>query len=444
MNTVLVPGDGPFPCNGMLIGQGPGEQEVKADPPAPFIGPAGNEQDEYLAQVGLHRSQLYLTNAFKYYLEGNERPTLAQLEDHLPMLLQEIHMVQPRVIGGVGDCASEWISRLAGQRWRDIGSEHGIPRWVEVDGHKCILVPLTHPAAGLYAPEAMGTIFSDYQVFAKVLRGEVHVSDLPQTGKVFSLDITSPQKLSAALMDLHSGTCIAMDTEGDKEIPWGLTFSLDGMFGYRIGAENPDLLEYFNLIIRHQAATVILQNSPHDIPVLLSMGVDVRDLPIIDTMVMAYLLCVEPQGLKDLGWRWCRVWMEEYGELADPVTEKKTRKYLEKAAEIDWDECPVCHEPGLVGRKHFDQVCPTRWITEDERLVNGLPPFNYQGLMNDTGMYCKSVICTPKGNIKKQFLPYVNWCKGGEKSYPQAPLNKRIKRILNGEHNGTADPPHEL
>lgn len=415
MTDVLVLGEGPIPAEGMLIGQGPGWEEVALftelnQTPRPFVGPAGQEMDEYLRQANVARTSLFITNAYKQFLIGNRRPTIEELADHREMLIEEILIVQPRVIGGAGDCASEWLSRLAGQPFRDLESEHGIPRWITIAGHKCILVPLYHPAAGLYNPEAMGGIWYDFQVFGKVLRGELVPKDLPAITPLSGTLITSN---SLRLVFGDAALDIAIDTEGDKTIPWGLTFSLDGLFGWKIGVEHPELLAEFNQLIHDHNLTIILQNSPHDIPVLRALGVEVCDLPIIDTMILAYLLCVEPQGLKALGWRWMKVAMKEYRELADPTTEKKAREYLERVVKVDWDACPECGAKGKLGVKHYRCGYP---------INHSIIPLGTQVEGHD--------YFTPKGNIKKKFLPYVNWCPGGNKDYSIAPLNKRIRKML--------------
>lgn len=402
MTDVLVLGDGPIPADGMLVGQGPGADEVLLfteynEVPRPFIGQAGQEQDEYLRQADIPRSSLFITNAYKHFLVGNRRPTEAELDDHLEILNDEIETVHPKVIGGVGDCASEWLSKLTGQPFRDMESEHGIPRWINLCGHKCILVPLYHPAAGLHNPESMGKIWYDYQVFGKVLRGEIQVPVHPLV-EIHHANITNPIILNLAVDEALEFHHIAIDTEGDANLPWGLTFSGDGIWGWRVGVEQPDLLVLFNKLIHAKKLVVILQNSLHDIPVLRALGVEVCDLKIIDTMILAYLLCVEPQGLKALGWRWLRIAMKDYASIADPVTEAKTRKYLERAAEVDWDQCPECGMRNGVRKKHAVAVSP-EWLT-------------------------------PKGNIKKKFLAEVEWCKGGEKGYPMVPIGKKIQKML--------------
>ena len=49
----------------MLIGEQPGAQEDLAG--EPFVGPAGHLLDKAMAEAGLDRQALYLTNAVKHF-----------------------------------------------------------------------------------------------------------------------------------------------------------------------------------------------------------------------------------------------------------------------------------------------------------------------------------------------------------------------------------------
>ena len=63
--TQTVFGEGPAPANLMLVGEQPGDQEDLAG--LPFVGPAGKVLDRALADVGLDRKKVYVTNAVKHF-----------------------------------------------------------------------------------------------------------------------------------------------------------------------------------------------------------------------------------------------------------------------------------------------------------------------------------------------------------------------------------------
>ena len=58
--THVVFGEGPARARVMMVGEGPGEEEDKQA--RPFVGRAGRYLDELLAQVGLRRKDIWVTN----------------------------------------------------------------------------------------------------------------------------------------------------------------------------------------------------------------------------------------------------------------------------------------------------------------------------------------------------------------------------------------------
>ena len=59
--TQVVPGEGPRRARFMLIGEQPGDKEDLAG--KPFVGAAGRVLDRALAQAGIPRNAVFLTNA---------------------------------------------------------------------------------------------------------------------------------------------------------------------------------------------------------------------------------------------------------------------------------------------------------------------------------------------------------------------------------------------
>lgn len=63
--TQTVFGEGPVPAEVMLVGEQPGDREdIEGQP---FVGPAGRVLDDALAEVGIVRSETYVTNAVKHF-----------------------------------------------------------------------------------------------------------------------------------------------------------------------------------------------------------------------------------------------------------------------------------------------------------------------------------------------------------------------------------------
>jgi DNA polymerase len=106
-----VGGTGPRDARMMLVGEQPGDAEDLAG--APFVGPAGQVLDRALAQAGLRRDRLFVTNAvkhFKHELRGkrrlHKRPDTGEIVACRFWLDQERAALAPRVIVALGATAA--------------------------------------------------------------------------------------------------------------------------------------------------------------------------------------------------------------------------------------------------------------------------------------------------------------------------------------------------
>jgi uracil-DNA glycosylase len=110
--TQTVFGEGPETARVMLIGEAPGGEEDEAG--HPFVGPAGRLLDKALAEAGIDRSQVYVTNTvkhFKFVRRGkrriHDRANRAQQEACRYWLLAELARVRPRIIVCLGAMAAQ-------------------------------------------------------------------------------------------------------------------------------------------------------------------------------------------------------------------------------------------------------------------------------------------------------------------------------------------------
>jgi len=112
--TQAVFGEGPLDAALMMVGEQPGDQEDLAG--RVFVGPAGQLLDQAMAEAGLDRAGIYLTNAvkhFKYTVRGkrrlHQRPN-AQEIDHCRWWLDlERAQVRPRLILAMGASAARGV-----------------------------------------------------------------------------------------------------------------------------------------------------------------------------------------------------------------------------------------------------------------------------------------------------------------------------------------------
>jgi DNA polymerase len=174
--TQTVFGEGPAKATVMLIGEQPGDAEDLSG--HPFVGPAGQLLDRALADAGIDRRAVYLTNAvkhFKFEPRGKRRihkkPRASEIAACRPWLDAEIALVKPRVIVCLGATAAQ---ALLGKSFK-------------VTAHRGVFVPsplaprvlaTVHPSSILRAPDEearrteMRRFVSDLRVAAGELSSE--------------------------------------------------------------------------------------------------------------------------------------------------------------------------------------------------------------------------------------------------------------------------------
>jgi uracil-DNA glycosylase len=110
--TQTVFGKGPASARMVMVGEQPGDQEDKQG--EPFVGPAGRLLDRALADAGIDRSTVYVTNAvkhFKFTERGKRRihkkPGRTEMVACRPWLLGELGEIQPELVVCLGAVAAQ-------------------------------------------------------------------------------------------------------------------------------------------------------------------------------------------------------------------------------------------------------------------------------------------------------------------------------------------------
>jgi DNA polymerase len=173
--TQAVLGEGPPDARVVLVGEQPGDREdVEGHP---FVGPAGRVLDDGLAQAGIARDDVYISNVvkhFRYRLRGkrriHQRPDRWQVKACLPWLDAELALVRPEVIVLLGATAAQ---ALLGPSAR-VGESRGAP----VESKLAELVTVTvHPSSILRVQDhderhqAMDAFVADLSTVADWLAG---------------------------------------------------------------------------------------------------------------------------------------------------------------------------------------------------------------------------------------------------------------------------------
>jgi uracil-DNA glycosylase family 4 len=154
--TNLVFGTGNADADLMFVGEAPGAQEDQQG--LPFVGRAGQLLDELLREVGLERSEVWITNVLHCRPPGNRDPLPEEIETCKPKLYKQIELIQPRVICTLGNFATKLLTRSN----RGIMSVRGRPQVHELGGRRVRLYPLCHPAAGLRTPATLQALREDF------------------------------------------------------------------------------------------------------------------------------------------------------------------------------------------------------------------------------------------------------------------------------------------
>lgn len=120
----MVPGEGPQPCLGMVVGEAPGRSEVAEG--RPFVGRAGKLLETALRAVGVVRNEVYITNVVKDLPLDSEgrirRPFPEEIEGWRSILEGEIQAAAPVALLALGRTAAE---ALTGYKDVPFGSKVG-------------------------------------------------------------------------------------------------------------------------------------------------------------------------------------------------------------------------------------------------------------------------------------------------------------------------------
>lgn len=141
--THAVVGRGNLQAPIMIVGEAPGQNEDETG--LPFVGKAGQLLEKILASVKLAPEQdIYIANAIKCRPPANRVPTTEEVAACKPYLLEQIRLVDPKIILLTGATS---VRSLTGDK-RGITKIRGT--WIEWEGRLCM--PIFHPAYLLRNP----------------------------------------------------------------------------------------------------------------------------------------------------------------------------------------------------------------------------------------------------------------------------------------------------
>ncbi|MBO0439105.1 uracil-DNA glycosylase [Candidatus Enterococcus ikei] len=189
----FLSGQGPKNAALMLIGEAPGETEIKTK--IPFSGRSGEKLNGWLAQAALTREDIYITSAVRSrpfsikeqlnkktgLLETkypNRTPTKAEVVAYAPLLDYEINKIQPKILVPMGNTG---LQRLLGSKFT-ISAYHGQLLHLPIlkysksknqlikSANIYTIFPTYHPAAVFYNQKLDPLIQKDWTFLASLIK----------------------------------------------------------------------------------------------------------------------------------------------------------------------------------------------------------------------------------------------------------------------------------
>jgi uracil-DNA glycosylase family 4 len=338
---VIVPGEGPVPCNFMFVGEYPGIEEARTG--RPFVGKSGQEMRRYLNGYNLpYADDIYLTNLRKRPVEKGEDYDLSDEEE--AEIWREIALVRPKVIVTLGAHVTKYfvgpeatleatygIPHLSGFELRGEGGKGTTP----YDMTGVAIFPSYNPAAMLHSPAMQAWFAKGMRLLEAYLKGKLPPAPI-DLHKGTYIDISSDGAWSVVGETIEQFSMLGTDTEGWAWNAWGASIAGEAYVGY-VAKNGTAGWKRLRDHIRSAKPQIELHNSLHDLSVMRAMDppldLDLDEIPFGDTQVRAYLLGLEPQGLKPLAKRHAGMDQDDYLDIVAVPNARIAEQWLTELAE---------------------------------------------------------------------------------------------------------------
>jgi DNA polymerase len=154
----------------MFIGEAPGFHEDKQG--EPFVGAAGQLLTRMLQEVlDLRREDVFICNVLKCRPPGNRDPQDDEIDACTPWLVEQISLVQPRVVVTLGNFATKFV----------LNTMQGITRMrgATYPWHGRTVIPTYHPAAILRGGGEGSRQFGELREDFELVRSTLAALDRP-------------------------------------------------------------------------------------------------------------------------------------------------------------------------------------------------------------------------------------------------------------------------
>jgi uracil-DNA glycosylase family 4 len=147
----------------MFVGEAPGASEDEQG--VPFVGRAGKLLETLLEEIGLSRSEVFITNVLRCRPPGNRDPQPIEIANCEEYLRGQVELIEPSVICTLGN----FSTKLLREDPTGISRLHGQPEVLVLGNRAVRLYPIYHPAAALYTPRMLETLREDFSRLPELL-----------------------------------------------------------------------------------------------------------------------------------------------------------------------------------------------------------------------------------------------------------------------------------
>ena len=145
----------------LIIGEAPGEHEDLSG--EPFVGRAGKLLDKMLLAINMSRkNDVFICNVLKCRPPDNRNPKKEEIDECEPYLINQIDLIQPKLIVGLG--------RIAGKTLLGVEKSLKDMRSVLHKYHSRPLIVTYHPAALLRNPNWKPGAWEDFKWIQELLK----------------------------------------------------------------------------------------------------------------------------------------------------------------------------------------------------------------------------------------------------------------------------------
>ncbi|MGH9839627.1 MAG: uracil-DNA glycosylase [Blastocatellia bacterium] len=160
----VVFGEGAESAELMLIGEGPGIDDIPSE--RPFQGQAGLLLNKMLAAIDVARQECYICNVIKCVPPGERKFPVEEVEGCRPFLLRQILVVNPRIIVAFGALAAQTLLRSK----KTISDLRGQTYALRLNDREIQVVPTFNPAYLLRVAEKKREAWEDLKRVRELLK----------------------------------------------------------------------------------------------------------------------------------------------------------------------------------------------------------------------------------------------------------------------------------